>query len=577
MLSRERRVLCADTLEWLFKSLRPGERLLLYALSTLLALSVLLLIANINREATTSVPSRGGSVVEGLIGPVRFINPILAVSQTDNDVAGLVFSGLTRSLPQGEVTPDLATSYEISEDGKTYTFTLRDDVTFHDGKPVTAADVVFTIQMAQQGDIKSPRRADWEGVSVTSPDEKTVVFKLPNAYAPFLENTTLGILPKHIWQDTPPEEFSFSPLNTHPVGSGPFYLKKTEADRTGAITKLQLSSFSDYALGAPHLRKIIFNLYPNEDALLGAYRSGAIEAFVGVTPAKVTVDDSDSVLLRATLPRIFGVFFNQNHAPVLADPAVRLALEQAVDTRTLIYDVLGGYGTTLSNPIPPGILPDSAPPTETTPEEVTDAWIETAQATLTKGGWSLDETSGVWKKKKVALAFSLATADAPELVKTAEVVAERWRRIGADVSVHVYPLSELNNTVIRPRAYDALLFGEVIGKALDLFAFWHSSQRNDPGLNLALYTNTRADAILAEARATVEREDREELYRSFAAIVEKDRPAVFLYAPQFIYVTPKRLRGVALGVVTTPSERFAQVHTWYIDTERVWNIFTQSE
>ena len=581
-LFKQRRLPRAHVLEEILKNLRPGERLVLYALSALLGFSVLILLVGINREATVVVPSRGGNITEGAVGSVRFINPLLAVSQTDKDLVELVFSGLTKTLADGSVLPNLAVSYEISEDGKTYTFFLRDGATFHDGEPLTAKDVLFTIQMAQHQDVKSPRRPDWEGVVVTSPDERTVVFTLPNAYAPFLENTTLGILPEHSWKDVPPEEYPFSTLNTNPIGSGAFQFKSANTDHTGAITELRLKSFANYILGSPHLRSLKFRFYPNEETLLAAHNSGAIEAFAGILPTKTGAGKDNSTELRATLPRVFGVFFNQNHLPLLADPAVRAALEASVDKNALINEVLQGFGTTLSGPIPPGTLAEELPPkTEeesgniTKPEE--DMWKETAHGILKKGGWSFDGESGVWRKKKVPLAFTLVTADAPELVKTAEYIAERWKQIGADVSVHVYTLSELNNTVIRPRSYDALLFGEVVGKTLDLFAFWHSSQRNDPGLNLALYANTRADSLLQEARGTVDKEEREELYRAFAKIGEKDTPAIFLYAPQFTYVVPRHVRGVKLGAVTTPEDRFAEVHTWYIDTERVWNVFAPSE
>ena len=564
-------------LEEVLTNLRPSERLLLYILAAMLGISILILLVAVNREATVVVPSRGGSITEGMVGSVRFINPILAVSQTDNDLTELVFSGLTKTLADGTTAPNLAASYDISEDGKIYTFILRDNITFHDGEPVTAPDVVFTVRMAQHPDVKSPRRPDWEGVSVTSQDEKTIVFSLQNAYAPFLENTTLGILPEHVWKNVLPEEFPFSPRNTNPVGSGAFRFKSAKTDRTGAVTELRLASFPDYALGVPHLRRLTFRFYQNEETLLAAHNAEAIDMFVGIAPEKINTRRNNLIELRTTLPRVFGVFFNQNHLALLADPSVRAALDASVDKDALIRDVLGGFGTPLSGPIPPGILTEEpereAEERGSDAEEIEKAWIETSHAILKKGGWSLDEESGIWHKKTTPLAFTLATSDAPELVKTAEYIAERWRQIGADVSVHVYTLSELNNTVIRPRAYDALLFGEVVGKTLDLFAFWHSSQRNDPGLNLALYANTRADSLLQEARETVDKKKREELYNIFRDIVQKDTPAVFLYAPQFMYVIPTYVHGVELGVVSTPKDRFAEVHTWYVDTERVWNIF----
>ena len=195
---------------------------------------------------------------------------------------------------------------------------------------------------------------------------------------------------------------------------------------------------------------------------------------------------------------------------------------------------------------------------------------------MSRGGWTFDEKTKTWKKKKLALSFSIATADTPELLATAGAIANYWSAAGINVNVRVYSLSELNTNVIRPRSYDAILFGEVVGRTVDLFAFWHSSQRNDPGLNLAMYANTKADSLLATARATTDRKEREKLYSSFAATIEKERPAIFLYSPEFIYVVPKNIEGIKLGALTTPSERFLNAYEWYADTQRVWDFFTSN-
>ena len=200
----------AARLESALRRFSPGERLLLYALSAMLAFSALGLLALANSATSVTIPARGGSLTEGLVGPVRFVNPLLALSGPDKDIGALVYSGLMRATPEGKLIPDLAERVEISEDGTVYTFTLRPALTFHDGAPLTSADVLFTIARAQDPEIKSARRADWEGVSAVAPDPRTVVFTLPHAYAPFLENATLGILPKHLWESVSAEEFPFS-------------------------------------------------------------------------------------------------------------------------------------------------------------------------------------------------------------------------------------------------------------------------------------------------------------------------------------------------------------------------------
>ncbi|OGG79992.1 hypothetical protein A3A39_01265 [Candidatus Kaiserbacteria bacterium RIFCSPLOWO2_01_FULL_54_13] len=561
----------------------PGERLTLYVLTAVLGISALALLGSANALVSVTIPSHGGSLTEGVVGPARFINPLLALSQPDKDLTALVYSGLMRATPEGDLIPDLASQYEISEDGTTYTFTLKSNLTFHDGAPLTSEDVLFTIQRAQNPDVKSSRRADWEGVVAGAPDAQTIVFTLPHAYAPFLENTTLGILPKHLWESVSTEEFAFHPLNTHPVGSGPYRAKAPDTSAAGAVTRYELSSFSRFALGEPYIKKFTFLFFANEEALMSAFNAGRIDSLAGMPPAEVeNLTRKDAYIVRAPLPRTFGIFFNQNKNPALADSAVRSALDLAIEKEHIVSEILKGYGAVLDGPIPPGVLgavqaSEPAPLRKGTRESATsspDGNAEKARAALSRGGWSFDEKEQVWKKKKTALELTLATADEPTLSETAQIVATAWQAAGIKVETHVYPLSELNSVVLRPRNYDAVLFGEVVGRTLDLFAFWHSSQRNDPGLNLALYTNTKADSLLAKARATTNRREREKLYRQFAELVSKDQPAVFLYAPEFIYMVPEGLGGVKLGALTQPSERYLNVYEWYTDTERVWNIFT---
>ena len=583
-LTKPRRLSRLSIFEDLLRKFTPGERLLLYTFSIVLAASAFVLLVFANTAVSVVVPAAGGTEVEGVVGSARFINPLLALSGPDEDLSALVYSGLMRAAPDGSLIPDLASSYDISSDGTVYTFTLRQAATFHDGTPVTAEDIIFTVQKAQSPDIKSRKRADWEGVLASSPDPRTVVFTLAHAYAPFLENTTLGILPRHLWKDVPAEEFPFSPLNTHPVGSGPYRVAGFDTDATGAATRYKLTPFKEFALGTAFLKEIVFLFYPNEEALVSAYNAGRIDSFAGVTPAQLEkLTRTDTMIVRAALPRTFGVFFNQNKNPILADASVRAALNAAVDTDAIVENVLGGFGSALSGPIPPDTLGEVVPhvpvplPAKAPETPVATDRAENARAILSRGGWKFDEDKGEWSKKKDILLVTLATSDDPELSATAQMVADAWRAAGIKVDVHVYPLSELNTTIIRPRAYETILFGEVVGRTMDLFAFWHSSQRNDPGLNLALYANTKADGILAEARVTTDPANRAKLYNSFASIIEKDQPAIFLYAPEFIYVVPKRLQGIKLGTLSSPSERFLNAYEWYTDTERVWNIFTNTK
>ncbi len=227
------------------------------------------LLYSVNKALLVEVPARGGTLVEGLVGAPRFINPLLAISDADRDLSALVYSGLLRA--QGEeLIPDLAESYEVSPDGTAYTFVIREDATFHDGSRVTAEDVVFTVAKAQDPILKSPKRANWDGVAAEVVDERTVRFTLKAPYAPFVENATLGILPKALWEEVSSDEFPFSALNTDPIGSGPFFVSTIERNPSGIPTTYLMRPFADYALGKPYLQEIRFRFFDSERSLLSA-------------------------------------------------------------------------------------------------------------------------------------------------------------------------------------------------------------------------------------------------------------------------------------------------------------------
>lgn len=553
------------------------ERALFFGLFVIMSLSAGILLLRVNSIFTDEIPVAGGSIHEGVIGSARYINPVIAISDSDRDLTALIYSGLTRTLSNGEVIPDLASNFEMSEDGKTYTFTIRDDAVFQDGNKVTADDVEFTIQKIQDPALKSPKRANWVGVTIEKVSEKEIRFHLKQPYAPFIYNTTVGILPKHLWKDLSAEEFPFSLFNFEPIGSGPYKIDSITRTAAGLPQSYNLIPFKDFTLGNPYLQQIVISFYPNEDALFEAYGQGDIDSVHSVDSEHLkTLPMEESKIVTATLPRIFGVFFNQNHAPIFLDSAVRSALEKSTDRNNLVTEVLGGFGKPIRGPLP-FEFEGTANNQDNSPS------IDEAKAILEKAGWKYNETEHVLEKitkkgkttERQVLAFSIATANAPELKKTAALLKESWEKLGARVDVEIFELGDLNQNIIRPRKYDALLFGEIIGRDMDLYAFWHSSQRNDPGLNVAMYANSKTDALLEEARSLVDNEKRIEKYRLFADELKKDTPAVFLYSPQFIYLLPNTIKHNELIELTIPSDRFAESYRWYVDTERVWKIFNK--
>lgn len=523
------------------------------------------------------MPAHGGTITEGIIGIPRFINPLLAVSDADRDLAALVYSGLLRRNEDGELVPDLAEKYEITEDGLTYTITLKNDLTWHDGTPLTTEDVEFTILRAQDSAIKSPRRAAWEGVTLEKMSPAVIRMHLRQPFGGFLENLTLGIMPKHIWKGITPDLFALSAHNSSPIGSGPYRIEGITNNSSGIPSTYTLRAFEKFALGTPYIDSIKVVFLPSEETLANALKEGLVEAAGALSTESVEkFKDRNMRLERSTLPRVFGIFFNQNQAPIFADAALREALILAIDKDAIVEEVLHGYGQTVDGPIPPGSLGYEAG------EEVATssaARIARAQTLIEKEGWEKNSETGIYerigadKKTVTQLSFSLSTADIPELKNAAEKAVENWNTLGVKVELKVFETGDLNQNIIRPRKYEALLFGEIVGHEPDLFSFWHSSQRNDPGLNIALYTNSSVDKLIGEIRSTVDREKRTELYTKTSATIEKDFPAAFLYSPEFIYILPRHIKKAEMASIVTGSERFSNIYQWYIETDNVWNIF----
>ena len=570
MPSKLKTVLFKET-RFAFDSLPPRLKALFVVLFIFFVGSLGVLVWRLNQNFIVTVPTEGGSLTEGVIGPARFVNPLLAVSDADRDLTSLVYSGLVRVGPKGNFIPDLAKSYEVSEDKLTYTFHLKDNLRFHDGAPLTADDVRFTIEKAMDPAVKSAKRANWNGVSIEQPGPKTIQLTLKKPYPAFLENATLGVLPSHLWQNTSAESFPLHEQNLEAIGSGPYKLSKITKDSNGIPTAYELKAFSDFALGKPRLEKITIGFYKNEEELVEAYKNGQIDSLGSLSPALVKeLEESGQRVVKSTLPRVFAVFFNQNHNSVFLDATVRKALNLAVPRQEIVENIFHGYAEPLE-----GIF-------TSTNGEPTKTDLAAAKKMLTDAGWKLNDQGVMQKTTKASkdkpaatqvLTFSLATSNIEELKQIAEKLKANWTALGAKVEIEIYESNDLNQNVIKPRKYDALLFGEVMGRDSNLYPFWHSSQRTDPGLNIAMYTNAKVDRLLEEARQTSDLEERNKKYFEAETEIKKDQPVAFIYSPYFLYLLPRNFMGVSLPTLTNPAERFVNIHKWYVRTDKVWKIF----
>lgn len=527
-----------------------------------------------NESLKVTIPRRGGSFTEGIVGTPRFINPVLAISDADKDLTQILYSGLMKRDRNGTLVPDLAKSYTVSEDGKTYTFELNDAIYFHDGTKITADDVVYTVEMVQNPLIKSPIKTNWEGVTIKKESDSTVSFTLKQRYVSFLENTTLGILPKKLWGTLTPEQFPLSDLNTKPIGSGPYKMDTITKNSSGIPTSYTVTSFGKFIEGEAYIKKVRFVFFGNERELVQGLRDGDVDSISQISPVlvKELTKEKQYTILQTPLPRVFGIFLNQNKNQLFTDAKIREAINLAINRQALIDTVLYGYGTPMTSPVPSWLLETQETPTTT---------IDTEKITklITSAGYEKGDDGIYVKKGKKGeagqrLGFTLTTADAPELKAAAQIIKEQLLPYGIDVTLTIFDSGTLAQTVIRERSYEALLFGQNVEQEAELFAFWHSSQRNDPGLNIAMYANARVDELLERIHKTSDKADREDMYEKISSLIQEDTPAIFLYSPSFIYILGKNSpTGISLSHLITPKDRLQNINTWFINIERVWKWF----
>lgn len=546
-------------------TLALGYRLLVYLFLGITFFSISFWVWSTYLAFTQPVAKVGGHYIEGMVSQPRYINPILAqTSDADAALSRLLYASLFTVGAQGLPEKSVASDYAIADDGKLVTVYLKTGVKFHDGEELTAEDVAFTIRAIQDPAYKSPLRNNWLGVDVSAPERYTVVFSLKKPYFGFLENLTIGILPKHIWESIPADRFTLADYNLlQPIGAGPFRFRNIDKEADGNIVAYHLEAFKDYFSGRPYLDRISFRFYDSEDSLISAYNHQEVMGMYAISTQHVKdLSSKRNPLVREiALPRLFSVFLNTNKSVALAYDEVRQALSLATDREAIVGQVLHEKALVASGPLLPFMFGFVGS------EDVLFD-VGKANALLEEKGWKRSE-DGIRAKGDVPLRFQLFTPDWPELVMTADLLKQFWHEIGASVEVKVLSQTDLDQTVIRPREYEALLFGQGSMLDPDPYSFWHSSQKADPGRNLAFFEDKRVDEILAEARETLDQGKRAELYREFQTIIRREQPAVFLYSPAYLSVITSKVLGYTLRSLNTPADRFSDVTQWYIETKRI--------
>ena len=500
------------------------------------------------------VPLKGGSYSEALVGSLKTLNPILPDGSADADATKLIFSGLTRFDTDGELQPDLAQSWTVSPDGKTYTFDLRHNVTWQDGVPFTSHDVAFTIAAIQDPDTRSPLVTSWQGVKVSTPNPSTVVFTLPKAYTPFIANTTVGLLPAHLLENTDPSSLRVSSFNQQPVGTGPFELSSFDPIGDDLVVKAN----PDYYFGRPYLDTVTLRAYADYSSAFSAYSHRQVQGVARLQPDQVAaVNAGTTKLYTASVPDAVAVFFKTT-TPILKDKTVRLALAEATDRNAIIKDQFEGQATPLTGPLFGTDLDLAGVPHQPSLN------VAEARSTLAADGWTVGSDGIRHDKSGQKLEIHLVTqADSP-YSGVATQLAQQWQQVGVKLDITQVDEADLQQSYIRPRDYDALLYGINIGADPDVYSYWDSSQVADPGLNLSVYSSSAVDKALEAGRTLSNPTERAAKYRSFIQAWVGDTPAVMLYTPTYTYAVSNGVYGIHIRKLINPSDRFTGIEKWAV-------------
>lgn len=509
----------------------------------------------------------GGTYREAVIGSYTNANPLYASGSVDNAVSKLVFSSLFTYDRYNQLVPDIAVEYEFDETGLEYHVTIRDDVYWHDGKQLTAADVAYTYQLIANPDARSPLFSAWSETTVEQVDDFVVRFELPSPFVAFPIALTNGIVPKHIVEDIPVRQLRSHVFNTvQPVGSGPFALDTIEVSGTGdeREERLALRSHESYHRGKPNIDRFIVRTYQSEGRALEAFARGDVYAVSGIDSTEHdALDGVDFHEYKVTLAGQVGVFFKTSE-PVFESRAVRRALVQMIDVEAVLSG-LDGHVERSDSPLLPihQGYDDEIVQLPYDPEAAIDR--------LEEAGWQRDDDDRWRNEDDEPLAFSIVAANVSDARIVTAQLQEQWHAQGVGVEVALQDVGDMQQTIAN-HDFVALLHAISIGIDPDVYAFWHSSQAEvlaDNRLNFSDYSSTTADESLESGRTRSDDELRSVKYEPFLRQWRSDAPALMLYQPRFSYITRAPIEGFSPKLMNAGTDRMLTAHEWYIRQSRV--------
>lgn len=533
----------------------------------LIAGNLLIQIKQLGNYYLFSQAVPGGTYTEGILGTFTNANPIYANTETDLSVSRLVFAGLLTYSPDNKLVNNLAQSWQVDERGTKYTVTLRPNIKWHDGVPMTADDVVFTYKTIQNADAQSPLFNSWRDIKIAKQDSTTITFTLPNTLSSFPQSMTNGIIPKHIIDKIPVTQLRSSAFNTsNPVGTGPFKWHAIEVrgnSQDNREERIELIGNDNYYSGAPKLDRFIVRSFHSKDQLLESFKKQELNGVNGLQSLPKDFKGPTNIgEYRIPLTGEVMVFLKNSH-PILQDLKVRQALLLSTNVQNIRNNL--NYPT----------LPASQPLLRSNlgyDKKYSQATTNVVQAKqlLDASGWVVGP-DGIRVKNGMPLTFDLYSQENSEFSIVAKTIQQQWRAVGVGVGLILQPANELQG-VISQHTYDALLYGISIGTDPDVFVYWHSSQadiRSATRLNFSEYKSAIADKALEAGRTRSDPSLRAIKYAPFLQAWQGDVPAIALYQPRFYYVTDGQLHGLGEQSINVPQDRFNNVVNWTIRQKKI--------
>jgi peptide/nickel transport system substrate-binding protein len=530
--------------------------------------------------ATLSPLSQAKTYSEGVVGELKHLNPVFTeFSEADTDACSLIFSGLAKyNAATGEFDEDIAT-HTLSEDQKTYTFTLKNDVYWQDGTEVTSDDIYFTFaEVIQSADFENTvLKSNFDGVEIEQTNSRTVTFTLnqPNYF--FFTSLTVGLLPKHILGEVPVSDLDTHEFNKMPMGTGPYMVTDPYEVFPDGSTSVTLAVSSDYYGETPSIESLRFVAYPSVDQLIENRSVWHGAARIRASQLDDITDLENLVSYQYELPQYTALFLNTD-ADFLSQNKERLGIAKAIDKTEILESI--DYKVAVDTPLM---------------QLNQDEWLhisdqEEAMGALFDAGWTMsepedsessddsetsdessEEVSENYRTNEDGETMTLRLvrrdftgsneSQEETMAMTAHIIQEQLEDVGVEVIIETYSLTDLQ-TIITERDYDMLLYGQSLGYNLDTFSYWHSSQADDSGLNLSNYQNAKADFYIESIRAAFDAEERQELLEGLASIMAADIPAVFLYTPSYYYLVDKNLIGLTFENLLRPRDRFSNIAQW---------------